>query len=221
MKVLIAASEIRIAIDAGLSLTEAGFAVTRSDNGEDAWFLGSTVRFDVIVLELGLPRIDGFTVLKQWREEDVTTPVIVLTDPNKWTDGVAVINAGADDYLSKPFQMEELIARTRALVRRSKGQINPQIRIGKLALDTNKKIITVDGSEAQLTPLEYRLISYLFLNKDRMVSCEELKDHIYEQEDKRIDNAVEAMITRLRRKLGAKHIETRRGLGYCLNVSQD
>lgn len=221
MKVLVAEDELQIAMDVCEGLTEAGFAVTHCDNGEDAWFLGSTERFDVIVLDLGLPQIDGVTVLNRWREEEVTTPVIVLTARSSWTERVEVINAGADDYLSKPFQMEELIARTRALLRRSKGQINPQIRVGKLALDTNKKIVTINGSVTQLTPLEFRLISYLFHNKDRMVSREELKDHIYEQEDGRIDNAVEAMITRLRRKLGAEHIETRRGLGYCLKVSSE
>jgi two-component system, OmpR family, response regulator len=219
MKLLVAEDESEIAIDVSHSLTEAGFAVTLCNNGEDAWFLGSTERFDVIVLDLGLPRLDGATVLRRWREEGMTSPVIVLTARSNWTERVEVINEGADDYLSKPFQMEELIARTRALLRRSKGQINPQIRIGQLALDTNKKIVTVNGGVAQLTPLEYRLISYLFHNKDRMVSREELKDHIYEQQDGRVDNAVEAMITRLRRKLGAEHIETRRGLGYCLKVS--
>ena len=219
MKLLVAEDESEIAIDVSESLTEAGFAVTVCNNGEDAWFLGSTERFDVIVLDLGLPKLDGATVLKRWREEGMTSPVIVLTARSNWTERVEVINDGADDYLSKPFQMEELVARTRSLLRRSKGQINPQIRIGQLALDTNKKIVTVNGGVAQLTPLEYRLISYLFHNKDRMVSREELKDHIYEQQDGRIDNAVEAMITRLRRKLGAEHIETRRGLGYCLKVS--
>lgn len=221
MKVLIAEDELEIATDVSHSLTEAGFAVTHCADGEDAWFLGSTERFDVMILDLGLPRLDGVTVLKRWREEGITAPVLVLTARSNWTERVEVINAGADDYLSKPFQMEELIARARALLRRSKGQINPQITIGKLALDTNKKIVTVGGTVAQLTPLEYRLISYLFHNKDRMVPREELKDHIYEQQDGRIDNAVEAMITRLRRKLGAEHIETRRGLGYCLKVTAE
>ena len=219
MKILIVEDQAEIVADLATSLGETGFAVDTCDNGEDGWFLGSTGVFDAIILDLSLPKLDGLTVLKRWRLEDVTVPVLVLTARSNWTERVKVINAGADDYMSKPFQMEELIARIRALLRRSSGQLNPLIRAGQLALDTNQMVVTVNGVTTPLTPLEFRLISYLFHHKNRVVSREELKDHIYEYEDGRFDNAVEAMITRLRRKLGHDQIETRRGLGYCLKVT--
>lgn len=218
MKILVVEDELEIARDISMSLGEAGFAVRSCDNGEDAWFLGSTELYDAIVLDLGLPRLDGLSVLKRWREEDLATPIIILTARGSWTERVDGINAGADDYMSKPFEMEELIARLRGLLRRAHGQVNPQIKAGHLELDTNQMRVTVDGHTVQLTPLEFRLISYLLHNKGRVVSREELKDHIYGNDDGRVDNAVEAMITRLRRKLGYEHIETRRGLGYSLKV---
>jgi two-component system, OmpR family, response regulator len=216
MRILVVEDEVEIASDIAAGLGEAGFAVKICGNGEDAWFLGSTEEFDGIVLDLGLPHLDGLTVLQRWREEELPTPLIVLTARGGWAERVAAINAGADDYLSKPFQMEELVARLRALLRRAHGQLRPQIRTGQIELDTNQMIVTVNGHQAHLTPLEFRLISYLAHNKGRIVSREELKDHIYDEEDGRVDNAVEAMITRLRRKLGHEQIETRRGLGYCL-----
>lgn len=216
MRILVVEDEIEISKDIASSLGDAGFAVQTCDNGEDAWFLGSTEVYDAIILDLGLPRLDGLTVLSRWRSEEVTTPIIVLTARGSWTERVEGINAGADDYMPKPFQMEELIARLRGLLRRTHGQTNPQIKAGLLELDTNQMLVTVDGRTAQLTPLEFRLISYLLHNKGRIVSREELKDHIYGSEDGRVDNAVEAMIARLRRKLGFEHIETRRGHGYCL-----
>lgn len=218
MKILVVEDELEIARDISMSLGEAGFAVRSCDNGEDAWFLGSTELYDAIVLDLGLPRLDGLSVLKRWREEELATPIIILTARGSWTERVDGINAGADDYMSKPFEMEELIARLRGLLRRAHGQVNPQIKAGHLELDTNQMRVTVDGHTVQLTPLEFRLISYLLHNKGRVVSREELKDHIYGNDDGRVDNAVEAMITRLRRKLGYEHIETRRGLGYSLKV---
>ena len=219
MKIFVVEDEREIADDIAESLAEAGFAVQRCDNGDDAWFIGGTEQFDAIVLDLGLPKIDGVTVLKRWRSEDVGTPVIVLTARASWTERVAVINAGADDYLSKPFQMEELIARLKALLRRASGQINARITAGQLVLDKNQMLVMVNGSTVELTALEFRLVSYLFHHKDRVISREELKDHIYDQDDGRFDNAVEAMMTRLRRKLGHDQIETRRGLGYCLKRS--
>ena len=219
MKILVVEDEIEIAREISTSLGEAGFAVQTCGNGEDAWFLGSTELYDAIVLDLGLPKLDGLSVLKRWRQEELATPIIILTARGSWTERVDGINAGADDYMSKPFEMEELIARLRGLLRRSHGQVNPQIKAGQIELDTNQMLVTVDGHTAQLTPLEFRLISYLVHNKGRVVSREELKDHIYGNEDGRVDNAVEAMITRLRRKLGYEHIETRRGLGYSLKVT--
>ncbi|MEQ1696220.1 MAG: response regulator transcription factor [Hyphomicrobiaceae bacterium] len=219
MRILVVEDEIEIAKDIAECLGEAGFAVQTCDNGEDAWFLGSTEIYDAIILDLGLPRLDGLTVLTRWRTEEVTTPIIVLTARGSWTERVEGINAGADDYIPKPFQMEELIARLRSLLRRAHGKASPQIKAGQLELDTNAMLVTVDGRTAQLTPLEFRLISYLLHNKGRVVSREELKDHIYASDEGRVDNAVEAMIARLRRKLGFNHIETRRGHGYCLRVT--
>ena len=216
MRILVVEDEIEIAKDIAECLGEAGFAVQTCDNGEDAWFLGSTEIYDAIILDLGLPRLDGLTVLTRWRTEEITTPIIVLTARGSWTERVEGINAGADDYIPKPFQMEELIARLRALLRRTHGKASPQIKAGQLELDTNRMLVTVDGRTAQLTPLEFRLISYLLHNKGRVVSREELKDHIYASDDGRVDNAVEAMVARLRRKLGFEHIETRRGHGYSL-----
>ena len=219
MRILVVEDEIEIAKDIAESLGEAGFAVQTCDNGEDAWFLGSTEVYDAIILDLGLPCLDGLTVLRRWRAEEITTPIIILTARGSWTERVDGINAGADDYMPKPFQMEELVARLRGLMRRTHGQTSPQIKAGQIELDTNQMLVTVDGRTAQLTPLEFRLMSYLVHNKGRVVSREELKDHLYSSEDGRVDNAVEAMIARLRRKLGFEHIETRRGHGYCLKVS--
>ena len=216
MKILVVEDEIEIAKDIQECLSEAGFAVQTCNNGEDAWFLGSTEIYDAIILDLGLPRLDGLTVLTRWRSEEITTPIIILTARGTWTERVEGINAGADDYIPKPFQMEELIARLRSLLRRAHGKASAQIKAGQLELDTNRMVVTVDGRTAQLTPLEFRLISYLLHNKGRIVSREELKDHIYSGDDGRVDNAVEAMIARLRRKLGFEHIETRRGHGYSL-----
>lgn len=216
MKIFIVEDEQEIALDIAASLDEAGFATAISADGEDAWFRGSTEQFDAVVLDLGLPGIDGATILKRWRAEDVTIPILVLTARSNWTERVEVIDAGADDYLSKPFRMEELIARLRALLRRASGQINPQIRAGEITLDVNQKLVRIGQETRPLTPLEFRVMSYLIHHQGRVVSREELKDHIYEDEDGRVDNAVEAIVTRLRRKLGHDRIETRRGLGYCL-----
>lgn len=218
MRILVVEDESEIAADVVSAMREAGFAVESVSNGEDAWFLGSTEDFDAIVLDLGLPRLDGLSVLRRWREEERTVPVIILTARGSWTERVEGINAGADDYLAKPFQMEELIARLRALLRRARGHASPQIAAGALCVDTLQMQVTVAGRSAQLTPLEFRLINYMLHNKGRVISREELKDHIYGDIDGRDDNAVEALITRLRRKLGAPAIETRRGHGYLLRA---
>ena len=217
MRLLVVEDEIAISTSIYTDLTVAGFAVQTCDNGDEAWFLGSTEVYSAIVLDLSLPGIDGLTVLARWREEKIATPVIILACGD-WTERVTGINTGADDCLPKPFQMEELVARLRGLLRRANGQLNPQIKAGQIELDTNKMRVTLDGQIVQLTPLEFRLINYLAINQRRVVSCEELRDHIYCRDGGRNDNAIEATITRLRRKLGFGHIETRRGHGYCLKV---
>lgn len=218
MKVLVVEDEIEIANDIVSGLEDAGFTTQLCTNGEDAWFLGSTEVYDAIILDLGLPQLDGLSVLRRLRTEQVVVPVIVLTARGSWAERVEGINTGADDYLPKPFQMAELIARLRGLLRRAHGVSSPWLSAGSLRLDTAQMEVTVDGRPMHLTPLEFRLVSYLMHQKGRVVSREELKDHVYGQDDGRDGNAVEAMITRLRRKLGADTIETRRGHGYCMKA---
>lgn len=219
MKVLVVEDEIEIANDIIAGLEDAGFTTQLCNNGHDAWFLGSTEVYDAIVLDLGLPQLDGLSVLRRLRSEQVMVPVIILTARGSWAERVEGINTGADDYLPKPFQMAELVARLRALLRRAHGVSSPQLSAGSLRLDTAQMEATVGGRPTHLTPLEFRLVSYLMHHKGRVVSREELKDHVYGQDDGRDDNAVEAMITRLRRKIGSDTIETRRGHGYCMKVS--
>ena len=221
MKVLVVEDEIEIARDIAEGLGDAGFVAEICDNGDDAWFLCSTEEYDAVVLDLGLPQIDGMTVLRRLRAEQIAVPIIVVTARGSWVERVEGINAGADDYLPKPFQMRELIARLRALLRRAHGLSSPLMIAGSLHLDTAQKAVTIDGRPAQLTPLEYRLVSYLLHHPGRVVSREELKDHVYGQDDGRNDNAVEAMVTRLRRKIGNEVIETRRGHGYCIKAASE
>jgi DNA-binding response OmpR family regulator len=214
MRVLVVEDEVDIADDIAACLAEAGFAVEPCDNGEEAWFLGGTEDFDAVILDLGLPRLDGLTVLRRWRIEGRAMPVIVLTARGSWSERVDGINAGADDYLSKPFQMEELIARLRAVLRRSLGHSSALLSAGEIQLDTRLKSVTVDGRAVHLTALEFRLASYLLHHLGRVVSREEISEHLYGGEHGRDANAIEALIARVRRKLGADSIETLRGQGY-------
>lgn len=216
MRTLIVEDEREIAADMAASLTSAGFAVDVCHDGEDAWFKGDTEEYDAVVLDLGLPKLDGLSVLKRWRAEGRNMPVIVLTARDGWTARVEGINSGADDYLTKPFQMEELIARVRAVLRRTHGHSGPMLKSGLIALDTSQMRISVDGRAIPLTPLEFRIVSYLLHHKGRVVPSVELREHVYGGEDAREANAVEALIVRVRRKLGSDAIETRRGHGYCI-----
>ena len=216
MRALIVEDEHDIATDMAASLASAGFMVDISSDGEDAWYRGGTESYDAVILDLGLPKLDGLTVLKRWRAEGHNMPVIVLTARDGWTERVEGINSGADDYLTKPFQMEELIARLRAVLRRTLGHSGSVLKAGHLALDTSHMRVTVQGRVVPMTALEYRLLAYLIHHKERIVSGGELLDHVYGGEDAREVNAIEALIVRLRRKLGADVIETRRGLGYCI-----
>lgn len=216
MRALVVEDEREIASDMATSLVAAGFAVEMCHDGEEAWFLGDTEDYDAVILDLGLPKLDGLTVLRRWRAEGRDMPVIVLTARDGWTSRVEGINSGADDYLTKPFQMEELIARVRAVLRRTHGHSGPTLTAGTLALDTSQMRLTIDGKVVPLTPLEYRLVSYLVHHKGRVISSVELREHVYGDEEARVANAVEALIVRLRRKLGPDFIETRRGLGYVI-----
>ncbi len=220
MRALIVEDDPRIASDLDRALSAAGFLVELATDGETAWFRGGTENYDLIVLDLNLPRLDGLTILKRWRSEGCESPVLILTARGAWAERVEGIDAGADDYLPKPFRMEELIARARALVRRAGGRGNATQQIGKLTVDLNRMTAAIDGIPVAVTPLEFRLVSYLALNRDRSVAPTELLEHLYGDDDSREANAVEAVITRLRRKLGPGVIGTRRGFGYHLETGQ-
>lgn len=214
MRVLIVEDEERIATDVADAVTAGGYVAEIARNGEDAWFKGGTENYAAIILDLGLPGLDGLTVLKRWRSEGVTTPVLVLTARGAWSERVDGIDAGADDYLPKPFRMEELMARLRALLRRSAGRAEPVVTIGKVSLDPRTRHVTVGGIPVNLTPLEFRLLNFLFHHRGRVVSQSELSDNLYSHDSERDSNAIEALVGRLRRKLKADVIETRRGFGY-------
>jgi DNA-binding response OmpR family regulator len=216
MRCLIVEDDTRIAADIAEALGRAGFRADQSRDGDEAWFRGGTEDYALIVLDLGLPQLDGLSVLRRWRAEGIDTPVLVLTARGRWPERVEGIDAGADDYLPKPFRMEELVARARALVRRSSGRLNPVQEVNRLTLDTNRQTVSVDGRPLALTPLEFRLLNYLVHAGDRMVTPGELLEHLYGDDDAREANALEAVIARLRRKTGPGVIGTRRGFGYFL-----
>ncbi len=213
MRVLAVEDDDRIARDVVAALEGAGFRVERVADGETAWFTGDTEDFDLVVLDLGLPRMDGLSVLKRWRASDRNMPVLVLTARGSWQERVEGIEAGADDYLPKPFRMEELLARARALVRRAGGLGAAVQEFGDLVVDLNRMSVTRSGAPVNLTALEWRALAYLLVNRARVVSPSELLDHLY-GDDAREANALEAVIARLRRKLGNGVVGTRRGFGY-------
>jgi two-component system, OmpR family, response regulator len=220
MRVLIVEDETRIANDIKDAVNGSGYVANVVSDGEEAWFQGSTGNYAAIILDLGLPKLDGLTILKRWRQEGLATPVIILTARGTWAERVDGIDAGADDYLPKPFRMEELIARLRALLRRSTGQVQPVITIGGVTVDPRTQVVAVNGIPINLTPLEYRMVSFLFHNKGRVVSQSELGDALYSHDNDRDSNAIEALVGRLRKKLKVNVIETRRGFGYIAVESQ-
>lgn len=214
MRVLVVEDDLRIGEDLRAALADAGYLVDLALDGEGAWFRGSTEDYDLIVLDLGLPQLDGLSVLERWRAEGLRTPVLILTARGSWAERVKGIDAGADDYLAKPFRMEELVARARALIRRAAGQATPLLEAASLRLDTRQMRLSVDGRQVPLSPLEYRLVAYLMHHAGRVVPAGELIEHLYGDDDARDANALEAVVARLRRKLGSDAIETRRGFGY-------
>ena len=205
---------LRAQLRAGLQ--EAGYAVDEDDNGQDAHFQGDTGSYDAVVLDLGLPQLDGLTVLRRWRDAGRAMPVLVLTARDNWSEKVAGIDAGADDYLTKPFHMEELLARLRGLIRRAAGQASPILRCGALALDTRSHRVTLGGQAVPLTSHEFKVLDYLMHRPGAVVSRTELTEHIYAQDFDRDSNTIEVFVGRLRKKLPPGLIETVRGQGYRL-----
>lgn len=196
------------------ALNDAGYVVDSARDGEEGHFLGDTEPYDLIVLDLGLPKKDGLSVLEAWRRAGRTMPVLILTARDRWSDKVAGIDAGADDYVAKPFQMEEVLARIRALVRRAAGHAKNEIECGPLRLDTKSARVTYEGVAIKLTSHEFRLLAYLMHHQGRVVSRTELVEHLYSQDFDRDSNTIEVFVGRLRKKIPGDLIETVRGLGY-------
>ncbi len=202
-------------------LSQAGYAVDTAFDGEEGHFLGDTEPYDAVILDLGLPKLDGLSVLESWRRDERNMPVLILTARDRWSDKVAGIDAGADDYVAKPFHVEEVLARVRALLRRSAGHAKSELECGPLRLDTKLARVTYNGTPVKLTSLEYRLLAYLMHHQDRVVPRLELVEHLYEQDFDRDSNTVEVFIGRLRKKLSPDSIVTVRGLGYRLNLPEN
>ena len=203
------------------ALEEAGYVVDSAKDGEEGHFLGDTEPYDAVILDLGLPEMDGVTVLEKWRRDGRTMPVLILTARDRWSDKVAGFDAGADDYVAKPFYMEEVLARLRALVRRATGHATSELECGPVRVDTRSSRVTVNGCAIKLTSLEYRLLAYMMHHQGRVISRTELVEHLYDQDFDRDSNTIEVFVGRLRRKLGKDVIETVRGLGYRLAAAED
>ncbi|MBL8579775.1 MAG: response regulator transcription factor [Mesorhizobium sp.] len=218
MRILLVEDDMLIARDVSLHLERAGYLVEHARMGEDGWFLGAEEEFAAAILDLGLPGMDGLSILRRWRGAERTFPVLILTARGSWQERVEGIDAGADDYLPKPFQMAELLARLRAIVRRSHGQASAVLAAGALLLDTRARTVTVEGLPIDLTPLEYRCLHHLMLNRDRHVTQLELTEQLWAQDFERESNSVEVLIGRLRRKLGRDLIATKRGFGYRIDA---
>ncbi len=219
MRVLMVEDDAFLAADLQRSATAAGYVCDIASDGEKAWFQGDTVDYAAIVLDLGLPRLDGLSVLKRWRNAGNRTPVLILTARDSWREKVEAIDAGADDYLTKPFRVEELLARLRAITRRASGQFEATLRCGGFEIDTSRRTANLDGAPIGLSALEYRLLVFLMHRRGHIVSPAEIAEQIYGGDTERETNAIEALLTRVRRKLGVDLIETRRGLGYLMPAS--
>jgi two-component system, OmpR family, response regulator len=214
MRILVVEDEPQIASDISGALAIAGYVPETVTNGEEAWFRGETDAFDGIVLDLGLPKLDGLSVVKRLRAAGVSTPILILTARGAWMERVEGIDAGADDYLCKPFHVEELLARLGAVLRRSAGHPSAIIEAQRLRIDTRRLHVTIDGRTVLISPLEFRVLRYLVHNRGRVVSQCELAEHVYSSEQEPDSNAVEVLVGRLRRKIGDDVIVTRRGYGY-------
>jgi two-component system, OmpR family, response regulator len=216
MRILLVEDDALLRGQLHTAMAHAGYAVDVADNGRDALYLGETGSYDAVVLDLGLPQIDGITVLKRWRDAARSMPVLILTARDNWSEKVTGIDAGADDYLTKPFHMEELLARVRALIRRAAGQASPVLRCGELTLDTRSGRASVGGQPLSLTSHEHKVLEYLMHRPGMVVSRTELTEHIYAQDFDRDSNTIEVFVGRLRKKVPPGCIETVRGMGYRL-----
>jgi two-component system OmpR family response regulator len=217
--VLVVEDEPELAAKLARALGGAGYAVDQAHDGKHADFLGRTEPYDAVVLDLGLPQLDGVSVLRGWREDGVAVPVLVLTARGRWSDKQAGFSAGADDYLVKPFELGEAVLRVQALVRRSRGHASPEIRVGALRLDTHRGEFSLDGEPVALTAQEYRLLAYLVHHAGRVVSRSELLDHAYERSLDPDSNVIDVLLSRVRRKIGSERIETVRGRGFRLRAT--
>ncbi|HEY2433241.1 MAG TPA: response regulator transcription factor [Vicinamibacterales bacterium] len=221
MRILVVEDESRLARQLCEALAHAGYAVDCAADGDRADFLCRTERYDAAILDLGLPKIDGLTLLRGWRDDGLTLPVLILTARGSWHDKVKGIDGGADDYVAKPFRMEEVLARVRALIRRASGQAAVELRCGRIALDPRAARVTLQGAPVRLTSHEFRVLSYLMHHRGKVVSQGELSEHIYAENLDRDSNTVEVFVARLRRKLGTAAIVTVRGLGYRMDCERD
>ena len=216
MRLLVVEDDPDVGDDLVRSLSEAGFVVDLATAGDDAWFRGGTEDYAAAILDLGLPKLDGLSILRRWRSEGRGFPVLLVTARGDWTEKVEGIEAGADDYLAKPFATGELIARVRALLRRAAGHSSPSIRIGRLTLDTGRMAARAGERVIRLSPLEYRFLEFLSHHPGRVLAAQTIAEHLYGAADSADTNAIEALVTRLRRKVGPDIVETRRGFGYTL-----
>jgi two-component system, OmpR family, response regulator len=221
MRVLLVEDEPQLAFRLQQVLEAAGFVVDVAYDGEDGWHLGDTECYDAAVLDLGLPKIDGITVLQRWREAGRSMPVLILTARSRWSEKMAGFNSGADDYVTKPFEMEEVVYRLRALIRRAAGHASPEISCGKLRLDGRVDRFTLDGVPILLTAQEFRILSYLMHHQGKAISRTELGEHVYDRNFDCDSNVIDVLIGRIRKKLGVEMIHTVRGQGYRLSEHAD
>ena len=220
MRILLVEDDPVLSKQVKSSLEDNGYSVDSAFDGEEGHYLGDTEPYDAVILDLGLPKIDGITVLEKWRKENKKYPVLILTARDRWSEKVAGFDAGADDYLTKPFQMEELLARLRALIRRSAGHASSDIECGPLKIDTKSNKVFINGTKLKLTSHEYKIIEYFLHHQDKVISRTELTEHIYDQDFDRDSNTIEVFIGRLRKKLGKNLIKTERGSGYRLSLDE-
>lgn len=214
MRILVVEDDPNLSRQMQEALEEAGYVVDSAPDGVEGHFLGDTEPYDAVILDLGLPELDGVSVLKKWRQDGREMPVLILTARDQWGEKVSGFDAGADDYVTKPFHMEEVLARVRALIRRSTGHASSELTCGPVMVDTSSSKVTVEGKPIKLTAQEFRLLSYMMHHQGKVCSRTELTEHIYDQDFDLDSNTIEVFIGRLRKKLGAPIIQTKRGLGY-------